>query len=181
MFFEMGKHSCMQQLHVVCGAPGAGKTTFAKKLANELSAVLLDSDQVAQRLIIAGLQLAGMDANDRDSPAYKKAYRVIVYETLWDLAVINGVHLPVIVAGPFTRECGDASWPEKIFQRTGMAVKIWFVRCPATLRKLRIAERGEERDVAKLKDWDNYRKTCREEIPIFPCHVVEGDQIDLTE
>ena len=103
----------MQQLHVVCGAPGAGKTTFAKKLAKDLSAVLLDSDQVTQRLIMAGLQLAGMDVNDRDSPAYKKVYRDTVYETLWDVAVINGEHLPVVVAGPFTRECGDVSWPDK--------------------------------------------------------------------
>ncbi len=168
----------MQPLHVVCGAPGAGKTTFAKKLATNLSAVLLDSDQVTQRLIKAGLQLAGMDVNDRDSPAYKKVYRDTVYETLWDLAVINGAHLPVVVAGPFTRECGDSSWPEKISQRTGMTVEIWFVRCPASLRKQRIATRGEERDVAKLNDWENYRKTCREEIPAFPCHIVEGDQCD---
>ena len=171
----------MQQLHVVCGAPGAGKTTFAKKLAKDLSAVLLDSDQVTQRLIMAGLQLAGMDVNDRDSPAYKKVYRDTVYETLWDVAVINGEHLPVVVAGPFTRECGDVSWPDKIAQRTGMMIKIWFVRCPASTRKQRIAARGEERDVAKLNDWENYRKTCREEIPAFLCEIVEGDQVYLTE
>ena len=171
----------MQELHVVCGAPGAGKTSFAKKLARELSAVLFDSDQVTQRMIMAGLQLAGMDVNDRDSPAYKKVYRDAVYETLWDLACVNGAWLPVVVAAPFTRECGDASWPDQISVRTGMLVKIWFVRCAASVRKQRIAARGEPRDVAKLNDWENYRKTCREEIPVFPCQVIDGDLIDLTE
>ena len=164
----------MNALHIVCGPPGAGKTTFATKLAADRGAVLLDSDQVAQRLVRAGLGLAGMDPDDRDSPAYKAAYREPVYETLWDLAVINGRHLPVVVAGPFTRECGDVSWPEKIAARTGMPVEIWFMHCAEETRRQRIAARGEARDTSKLDDWENYRGTCHGDVPVFDCHVVDG-------
>lgn len=167
----------MNVLHIVCGPPGAGKTTFATKLVAEWGAVFLDSDQVAQRLVRAGLQLAGMDPDDRDSPAYKVAYRDPVYETLWDLAVINGRHLSVVVAGPFTRECGDASWPEKIAARTGMPVEIWFVHCAEEIRRQRIAARGEARDASKLDDWENYRSTCRGDVPVFDCHVVDGNDL----
>lgn len=165
----------MKSLHVVCGAPGAGKTTFAEKLARDLGAALFDSDQVTQRLVKAGLKLAGLDVDDRDSPAYKAAFRDTVYETLWDLAVVNAPHVPVIVAGPFTSECGDPLWPEKIIARTGIAAEIWFVQCPSEIRKKRIAARAETRDLAKLQNWEDYRRTCREEIPPFPCHVVRHD------
>lgn len=165
----------MNELHVVCGAPGAGKTTYATQLARELGAAIFDSDQVTQRLVQAGLALAGLDVNDRDSPAYKKAYRDCVYETLWDLAVIHGEHLPVVVAGPFTSECGELSWPDKIYARTGKRAVIWFVQCPAEIRKQRIVARGETRDEAKLLAWDEYRTTCREETPVFPCQIVSND------
>lgn len=37
--------------------------------------MLLDSDEVEERLIRAGLELAGMNSDERDSPAYKAAFR----------------------------------------------------------------------------------------------------------
>lgn len=165
--------SVFTQLHVVCGAPGAGKTTFARQLAAELGAALFDSDEVTQRLVKAGLALASMDVDDRDSPRYKAAFRDVVYETLWDLAVSNAKSIPVIVAGPFTSECADPEWPHKILARTGMQPQLWFVRCPSEIRRERIAARGEPRDRSKLDDWEHHRQHCREEIPAFPCTVID--------
>ena len=59
------------QLHIVTGAAGTGKSTFAKQLASDQAAVLLDSDTVSEPLVRAGLEAAGMDPADRDSPQYK--------------------------------------------------------------------------------------------------------------
>lgn len=172
-------HPTAKDLHVVCGAPGAGKTTFARSIAQKIGAVLLDSDEVTQRLVKAGLALAGMDVDDRDSPRYKAAYRDVVYETLWDLAVSNGSHLPVVVAGPFTAECGNPNWPQEIFARTGMTPHIWFVHCPSELRRARIAARGESRDRSKLDDWENHQRHIRQEIPVFPCEVIDTSDLTL--
>lgn len=160
-------------LHLVCGPPASGKTTYARQLAARLGAVLLDSDQVAERLVRAGLTLAGLDPNERDSPAYKAAYRDTVYETLYDLAVANLPNVPVVIAGPFTRECGDPRWPELLSQRLGQAPEIHFVWCPPALRRERIIARGEERDLPKIAAWETYVVTCREEPPVFPHHRVE--------
>lgn len=172
--------SFSKKLHVVCGAPGAGKTTFARELAAKIGAVVFDSDEVTQRLVKAGLALAGMDVDDRDSSQYKAAFRDVVYETLWDLVISNAKYIPVIVAGPFTSECADADWPAKIFERTGLLPQIWFVRCPSEIRRQRIAERGEGRDRSKLGDWEHHRQHSREEIPAFLCTVIDHGKSAIT-
>jgi predicted kinase len=155
-------------LHLVCGPPAAGKTTYARELAARLGAVLLDSDMVAEKLVRAGLKLAGLDPNDRDSPAYKAAYRDTVYETLYDLAAVNLPNVPVVIAGPFTRECGQTDWPQALERRLGEKPAIHFVWCPPDLRLQRIIARGEERDLPKIAAWEDYVSLCREEPPVFP-------------
>jgi len=159
-------------LHIVCGPPAAGKTTYARNLAVRIGGVLLDSDLVAERLVRAGLILAGLDPNDRDSPAYKAAYRDTVYETLYDLAASSLPNLPVVIAGPFTRECGLVDWPQQLEQRLGRLPEIHFVWCPPDLRRQRIIARGEERDLPKLAEWEKYVVLCREEPPVFPHRMV---------
>jgi len=155
-------------LHLVCGPPAAGKTTYARELAARLGAVLLDSDMVAEKLVRAGLTLAGLDPNDRDSPAYKAAYRDTVYETLYELAAVNLPNVPVVIAGPFTRECGQPDWPETLERRLGVKPEIHFLWCPPDLRLQRIIARGEERDLPKIAAWQDYVTLCREEPPVFP-------------
>lgn len=164
----MATTSAPQQIHLVFGPPAAGKTTYARKLAEKLGAVLLDSDEITERLIRAGLALAGMDPDDRDSPAYKSAFREVVYETLFDLAVSHSTRLPVVIAGPFTREGGDAEWPGRMKERLEILPEFHFVWCHPDERKRRVSLRGAARDLPKLADWDAYVATCREEPPVFP-------------
>jgi len=160
------------RLHVVCGPPAAGKTTHARRLAAELGACLLDSDLATERLVRAGLALAGHDPDDRDSPAYKQAFRDAVYETLFDLARANLPHAPVVIAGPFTRECGTTDWPERLRETFGVATEVHFVWCPPDERRKRIEARGEPRDAPKLQDWNAYVATCHETRPLFPHRFV---------
>jgi len=155
-------------LHLVFGPPASGKTTYARELARQLGACLLDNDEVTERLVRTGLNLAGWNPDDRDSDAYKNVYRDAVYETLFDLAVSNLKSVPVVMTGPFTREGGDEDWPHRLEERLGVLPEFHFVWCPADVRKERIEQRGEERDRPKLADWENYAKTCRDEPPVFP-------------
>jgi predicted kinase len=160
-------------VHIVFGPPAAGKTTYARELAKRIGGVLLDSDEVTERLIRAGLTLAGHNPDDRDSPAYKSAFRDAVYETLFDLAQSHTGHLPVVIAGPFTREGGDTDWPSCIEKRLGAMPEFHFVWCDPTERKARVLARGKARDLPKLADWENYVLTCREAPPVFPHHWID--------
>jgi len=91
-----------------------------------------------------------------------------VYETLFDLGRSHLKHLPVVIAGPFTRESGEADWPERLKERLGVMPSFHYVWCPPQKRRERVMARGEERDDSKLKDWENHVAACREEPPVFP-------------
>ncbi|MGE9270126.1 MAG: AAA family ATPase [Verrucomicrobiales bacterium] len=166
----------MHECHLVCGPPAGGKTTFARVLANSLKAFLLDSDQVTERLVRAGLALAGMDPDDRDSPRYKRAYREVVYATLFDLAREHLQRGPVVIAGPFTRETGRVDGLAKLSESIGQPLEVHFVWCPPEERRRRLRERGEPRDASKLAQWDAYVATCREEAPCWAHHFVDSSK-----
>jgi predicted kinase len=159
-------------IHIVFGPPASGKTVYARKLAREIGGCLLDSDGATERMVRAGLELAGCDPDDRDSVAYRTVFRDAVYETLFDVAVENLPAVPVVIAGPFTREGGGIDWPERLAARLGTTVEFHFVWCPPEIRRERIVRRGEPRDGPKLADWENYVATCREEVPVFPHQLV---------
>ena len=148
--------SDQHQLHIVTGAAGTGKSTFAKQLASDQAAVLLDSDTVSEPLVRAGLEAAGMDPADRDSPKYKTIFRDAVYESLFNVAAENLPHANVVIVGPFTRELKDPLWTEKIEKQFGVVPKVWFLHCDAGLRKKRIQARANPRDAGKLVDWEKH-------------------------
>ena len=164
----------MNACHVVTGPAGAGKSVHARQLAAALGACLIDSDTATERLVRAGMALAGQDPDDRDSPAYKQAFRDAVYEAMFDLAVANLPHLPVVLAGPFTREGGDPDWPARLEHRLGVPPVLHFVWCPPDLRRARILARRESRDRPKLAAWPAYAATCRESPPVWPHTFVDS-------
>ena len=159
--------STRHQLHIITGAAGTGKSTFAKQLASDQAAILLDSDTVSEPLVTAGLQAAGMDPADRDSPEYKTIYRDAVYESLFNVTSENLPHTNVVIVGPFTRELKDPSWPLKLEKQFGVAPKIWYLHCDDDLRKKRIQARGNPRDEGKLVDWDQHVATAPPVEPAF--------------
>lgn len=165
-------HSC----HIICGPPASGKSFYAEALADKLGAFILDSDEVAEKLVVAGLELAGHDPDDRDSPIYKAAYRIPVYETLFDLAVVNLERTPVVIAGPFTSEASNAAWPSELERRLGVSPELHFVWAAPETRRKRMEDRCAGRDESKLRNWKSYLKSCREEPPVW-----QHNFIDTTE
>ncbi len=165
----------MHTTYIVCGGPGAGKSTYAKKLASVREAVLLDIDTVTERLVRIALREAGHDPDDRDSEYFKRTFREPIYETLFDIARENLPHRDVVVVGPFTQELKNPDWPSQLSQILGGPVQVHYVACPPETRRRRLAARGEARDLAKLEDWEHYIRYYGEESPpVFEHVAIDG-------
>ena len=165
----------MTRAIIVCGTPGSGKTTYAKQLAAERAATLLDIDTATERLVKVGLAESGHSPDDRDSGYFKRTYREPIYQALFDIARENLAFNDVVIAGPFTKEIRDPGWPEGLSNRLGAPVEVHYVQCDAEIRKQRLLARGDARDRAKLKDWYNYIQYYgNEEPPAFEHILVEG-------
>ncbi len=161
---------------IVCGAPGSGKTTYARKLAADCAATLLDIDTVTERLVRLCLVESGHSQDDRDSEYFKRTYREPVYEALFDIARENVAIKNVVIAGPFTKEIADPNWPEKLSEKLCCPVEVHYVQCSPGVRRQRLAVRGDARDRAKLQDWDRYIEYYGEESPpVFEHVLVNGE------
>ncbi len=169
----------MQKCFIVCGSPGSGKSTYAERLASLHHATLLDIDSVTERLVRLALAQSGQDVDDRDSEYFKSTFRVPIYETLFDIARENLAIQDVVLVGPFTRELRDPNWPSVLSNTLRAAIEIHVVGCPPELRKRRLASRGDARDRAKLKDWEEYLQYYGlESPPVFKHVFVDGSDLE---
>ena len=160
---------------IVCGSPGAGKSTYAGKLAADRHAVLLDIDTVTERLVRIALAGSGHSPDDRDSGHFKQTFREPIYETLFDVARENLPFQDVVIVGPFTREIRDRDWPARLQDRLGTSVEVHYVHCSPEIRRHRLERRDNVRDRAKLDDWDNHVRYYGDESPPAFEHVpVDG-------
>ena len=143
----------MTTLHIVCGLPASGKTSFARELAGMTHSALFDSDTATDLIIQAAHRAAGLDPHDRDSPTYKQTYRDSVCETLFALAKENLPNTDVIIAGPFTAELKDKeSWLQTLKQRfPDHTIQLHHLELPKQQRLERMKARGALRDQTKLR------------------------------
>lgn len=160
---------------IICGTPGSGKTTYARRLSGQRHAVLLDIDNATERLVRVAMTESGRSSDDRDSEYFKRTYREPVYETLFDIARNNLPVQDVIIVGPFTRETRDPGWPARLSRDLGAVVAVHYVQCPPDVRRSRLLKRGDARDLAKLENWENYiRYYGDENPPVFQHILVDG-------
>lgn len=153
-----------QPIFVICGAPASGKSTYAAALAKEKNAVFIDIDACTERVVKAGLALAGQDVNDRDSALFKSAFRDVIYEQMFDIATsqldVTGSVLPIVIVGPFTRELRDPLWRSKLATRLHIddeqRVNVHWVVADDATRFQRMVQRANPRDAAKLANYDSF-------------------------
>lgn len=141
-------------LHIVCGCPGAGKTTYGKALAARHKAVLLDIDTVTEAVVKAGLVAARQDPDDRDSAVFKLTFREPVYECLFDTAMENLAYNHVVLVGPFSREIEGRDWLVSLQSKGIELVQVHYLYCEPNVRKQRLIARANPRDKAKIAEWD---------------------------
>ena len=167
----------MHTAFIVCGSPGAGKTTYARRLAADSHATLLDIDTATERLVRIALSESGHSEDDRDSAYFKHTFRDAIYETLFDIARENLPAQDVVITGPFTREIRDPGWPDRLAKHLGGMVAVHYVQCAPAIRRQRLACRGDARDLAKLDDWEHYvRYYGDENPPVFTHVLVDGEK-----
>lgn len=161
---------------VVCGPPAIGKSTYGRKIALERNACIVDIDICTERMVKKALVLCGRDENDRDSLWFKEEFRNDIYEQMFDIA--RDQVQSVILIGPFTKECSDVEWVEKLKQRLGCPeVQIHYLTGSLETQKLRMIARGNPRDQGKLADWQTYVAYYKSQTkPVCPHILINVDE-----
>ncbi len=168
----------MSKAYIVCGSPGAGKTTYAKSLARKYQAILLDIDTVTEKMVKAGMKAADHDSDDRDSSFFKEHFRDPIYSTLFTIAHENLPWTDVVIVGPFTRELRNRFWIEKLQTTLEAETEIHYIYCQPEVRRGRLIQRGNPRDNAKLADWENHIEYYGDESPpAFPHILVDTSKM----
>ncbi|MFF2775492.1 AAA family ATPase [Streptomyces sp. NPDC058052] len=123
----MGHHG--PRLVLLCGLPGAGKTTVARRLEQELSAVRLCPDEWLAGL---GLDLLDGDARER------------VERCLWRHARALLASGAVVIMENGFWERAERDEKRLRARALGAAVELWYLRVPMEELERRIALRNHE-------------------------------------
>ena len=161
----------MNTTYIVCGSPGSGKSTYAKQLASKMHAALLDIDTVTERLVKVALKESGYSQDDRDSEYFKQTFREPIYETLFNIGKENLEFNSIVIVGPFTKELRDPDWPLKLARELECEIEVHYVYCRPEIRRSRIENRGNPRDIAKLRKWKSFSQYYGDESPPVFEHI----------
>ena len=182
---------------IVCGAPAAGKSHYAARLAARERCALIELDAVSEPIVRAALRALQRNVDDRDSAFYKATFRQPIYDALWRLAADNvRASGAVVLAGPFSREIARANWTDRTAADSAHAaivaasgsggdslpafdVRVLYVRCSDATRRRRMRARGEPRDTAKLADWTEHAR--RYQLPECEHVLVDNEADDADE
>ena len=129
---------------IVCGLPGVGKTTFAKKLAPLINATVLSTDKIRKELI--------------SSPTYEKDERRLIY----DVMILSAKYLHnsganCILDATFNREDSRTEIKKKL----GIQDREFFViecTCPENIIISRLKERKNDYSDAGIEVYQKMKK-----------------------
>ena len=158
----------MKRMILVTSPPACGKTYISKQLAQNLKHVVyLDKDT----LIPLSKQIfrVAKKPYDRSSDFFEEQIRDYEYEVILNLGFEALLYDDtVLINAPFTREIRDEAYIKKLTDKLAKykarLTVIWVVTSPAVCRE-RMLRSNSDRDVYKIKHWDEYIKTVDFSIP----------------
>lgn len=149
-------------LVVVCGLPGAGKTTVAGTIAECLGAERLRTDVVRKELF--------------PEPAYTDAEADAVYEELLDRAEESlSAGRPVVLDGTF-HEAGYRDRAAAVAARQGVPLALVRVTCDSEVVRERIRSRTDDESDADFRIHELFRDRFE---PVVREHAVVDNSGDL--
>lgn len=164
---------------MIAGAPGAGKTTVARKLAAGLDPVpaLLDKDTVYAPFVVATLEAHGRPFGEREGPWYDEHIKVHEYAGLADTAAeVRSAGCPVILVAPFSGQIRDPhAWAAYTKRLGGDPVHLVWVRSNGDTLRERIIGRGHDRDGQKLANFGEFTAATQPDVPPpVPHHQIDN-------
>lgn len=160
----------MKRLILVTSPPACGKTYISKQLAKNLKHVVyLDKDT----LIPLSKQIfrVAKKPYDRSSDFFEEQIRDYEYQVILDLGFEALVYADtVLINAPFTREIRDKAYMDalrkKLASLGARLTVIWVVTTPEVCRE-RMLRRNSDRDVYKIKHWNEYIRSVDFSIPEY--------------
>jgi predicted kinase len=140
---------------ILCGLPGAGKTTLATNLAPLINAVVLSSDKIRKELI--------------EKPTYRWQERRLIYDVLSLLArYLHNAGINCILDATFNTETSRKELKQKL-ALTSEQFSIIECTCPEDVVISRIKNRKNDYSDANISI---YRKMKRIYQPVKEEHII---------
>ena len=162
----------------VAAPPASGKTYVCERLARELyPAAYIDKDDLAD-LIRAAFEASGNDFN-MDGEFYINNLRPSEYSTLFNIAFsLLRFEDTVIVGAPLGKEVRLVEYMRELKMRANDACAELILLWVSASREVcyeRMKNRGSDRDLLKLQDFDEYAKKINYNPPyeLEECHAVD--------
>lgn len=152
----------MKRMILVTSPPACGKTHISRQIAKNLSHVVyLDKDT----LIPLSKQIfrVAKKPYDRSSDFFEEQIRDYEYEVILNLGFEALTYdNTVLINAPFTREIRNGAYMQKLCDKLAELgaelTVIWIVTTPEVCRD-RMLKRNSDRDVYKIRHWDEYIRT----------------------
>jgi len=130
-------------MHLICGSTGAGKTTYARRVAEEVGAVRFSIDEWMSALF-------WMDAPDPFTPDWAMARVERCAGLIWRTAVeICGRGVPCVLEIGLTRADTRAHY-SALAREAGFEVRLHLVDAPVDVRWARVEARNAAPDADQL-------------------------------